>query len=208
MEAVQTYLQDAAPPGPDTVWAILREVAENQKETDRMIKETRESHKEIDQLLDRVGRKMEMLNEQMGGLHNSFGEMAEHLVVPGIAERFNELGFHFNAVAPGGYDVLDDDGKVIAQVDILLENSGYIIAVEVKAKVHLKDMEHHVKRLELLRKYWNKRGDRRVIQGAIAGAIFGNMEKQAAIEAGFYVLVQSGDTMKLDLPDGFVPRGW
>jgi len=201
MEAVQTYPQDATPATPEMVWALLRELTESQKETARQMQET-------DRQMKETGRKMARLNKQMGGLHNSFGEMAEHLVAPSIVERFNELGYHFNAVAPGGYRVHDDNGKVAAQVDILLENSNNIMAVEVKAKVHSKDIEHHVKRLELLRKHWNKRGDKRVIQGAIAGAIFGSVEKEAAIEAGLYVLVQSGDTMKLELPEGFVPQDW
>jgi len=195
MEAVHTQ---PPPPSFETVWVALQEVAERQKETDRLMKENSE----------RIDRKMARVSKQMGDLHNSFGEMAEHLVAPSIEERFNELGFHFSAVAPGGYRVLDDKGKIAAQVDILLLNSDYIMVVEVKAKVHTKDIEHHVKRLELLRKYWEKKDDKRVIQGAIAGAVFGNMEKQAAIEAGFYVLVQSGDTMKLELPDGFVPQEW
>ena len=192
----------------EKVWAMFQETRESQKETDRMFQETSRKFQETDRMLDKVGRKIEMLNEQMGGLHNSFGEMAEHLVAPGIEERFNELGFHFSAVAPGGYVVHDDKGQIAAQVDILLLNSSCIMGVEVKAKVHAKDIEHHVKRLELLRKYWEKNNDKRVIRGAIAGAIFGSAEKQAAIEAGFYVLVQSGDTMKLELPEGFVPREW
>jgi len=185
----------------EKVWAMFQE-------TDRQIKETRESQKETDRMMKETSRKISRVSKQMGDLHNSFGDMAEHLVAPGIHERFNELGYHFNAVAPGGFKVLDDKGKIAAQVDILLLNSDCIMAVEVKAKVHDKDIEHHVKRLELLRKYWEKNGDKRVIRGAIAGAIFGNIEKEAAIEAGLYVLVQSGDTMKLELPDGFVPREW
>ena len=65
-----------------------------------------------------------------------------------------------------------------------------------------------LKRLEILQKSRRKRGDMRKIQGAIAGAIFGRKEKQAVTKAGFYALVQSGDTMKIDIPDGFVPREW
>jgi len=178
----------------EKVWAMFQETDRQMKETDRKMQET--------------SRKMEMLNEQMGGLHRSFGEMAEHLVAPSIEKRFNELGYHFNAVAPGGYKVHDDAGKVIAEADLLLENGDCIMAVEVKAKVHAKDIEHHVKRLEILRKHWDKRGDKRVMRGALAGAIFGSLERQAAIEAGLYVLVQSGDTMKMELPDGFVPQEW
>jgi hypothetical protein len=171
----------------EKVWAMFQETDRRMQETDRRIAK---------------------VSKQMGDLHNSFGEMAEHLVAPSIHERFNELGFHFNAISPGGFKLLDDNGKVITQTDILLVNSDYIIAVEVKATVHIKDIEHHVKRLELLRAYYEKNGDKRVIQGAIAGAIFGDTEKKAVAEAGFYVLVQSGDTMKLELPDGFVPREW
>jgi hypothetical protein len=185
----------------EQVWAAFMEDREQ-------LKELRESQKKTERQIEKTERIVARVSKQMGDLHNSFGEMAEHLVAPSIEERFNELGFHFNAVAPGGYRILNDMKKIVAQVDILLLNSDYIMAVEVKAKVHTKDIEHHVKRLELLRKHWDKRNDTRIIQGAIAGAIFGSTEKQAAIEAGFYVLVQSGDTMKLELPDGFVPREW
>jgi predicted AAA+ superfamily ATPase len=197
METMQT----ANPPSFETVWTALMEDREQ-------LKELRESQKETDRIMKETERIVARVSKQMGDLHNSFGEMAEHLVAPSIEERFNELGFHFNAVAPGGYRVLNDMKKIVAQVDILLLNNDYIMAVEVKAKVHTKDIEHHVKRLELLRKHWEKNDDKRVIQGAIAGAIFGNLEKKAAIEAGLYVLVQSGDTMKLELPEGFVPRDW
>jgi hypothetical protein len=47
-----------------------------------------------------------------------------------------------------------------------------------------------------------------VIKGAIAGAIFGAAEKKATMEAGLYVVEQSGDTMKIDVPEDFVPREW
>ena len=123
-------------------------------------------------------------------------------------EAVQTIGHPQDAIPPGGFKLLDDNGKIIAQVDILLVNSDYIIAVEVKATVRAKDVEKHIQRLELLRKYYEKNNDKRVIQGAIAGAIFGDTEKKSVAEAGFYVLVQSGDTMKLELPDGFVPGEW
>jgi len=171
----------------EKVWAMFQEIAERQKETDRIVKENA---------------------RQMGYLNNRFGEMAEHLVAPGIHERFIELGYNFDAIRPGGYEIRNEKKEVIAQVDILLENGDYIMAVEVKAKPHLKDIKHHVRRLKILRKERDKHRDTRKIQGAIAGAIFGGKEKQAAIEAGFFVLEQSGDTVRIDMPKGFVPGEW
>jgi hypothetical protein len=170
------------------------------QETREQMKENAEEHKKTERFLKKLGK-------QMGDLHNSFGEMAEHLVAPAIHKRFNELGYHFSAAAEGGYVVRDNNGKILAQVDILLINDDYIIAVEVKATVRPQDIEHHIKRIEILKEHWNKQHhDTRIIRGAIAGAIFGNAEKEAVIEAGFYALVQSGDTMKMEIPEDFVPR--
>jgi hypothetical protein len=178
----------------EKVWAMFKETDLKFQETDRQFKETREEMKET--------------YRKIGELGNRFGELAEHLVAPAIHKRFNELGYHFNGVAPGGYEVRDNMGKTVAEVDILLENDNYIMAVEVKAKPRLNDIEHHIKRLEILREHRNRHHDTRKIQGAIAGAIFGSAEKQAVIEAGFFVLEQSGDTVKMDVPEGFVPREW
>ena len=93
-------------------------------------------------------------------------------------------------------------------MDIILENGEYIIAVEVKTRPAEKDITHHIRRLEILRESRNKKNDMRKICGAIAGAVFVQEVKEKALEAGLYVLEQSGDTMKMDIPGGFMPREW
>jgi hypothetical protein len=178
----------------DDVWAALMENRKEQEEISGLMKET--------------DRKIKELTEQMGGLHNSFGELAEHLVGPGIVERFNKLGYRFDATFLKGARIHSEDGKVKAEIDILLENSDYVIAVEVKSEPKEKDIERHITRLKILREYRSKHRDIRKIRGAIAGAIFPVKIKEAAIDAGFYVLEQSGDTMKMDMPDNFVPGEW
>ena len=82
------------------------------------------------------------------------------------------------------------------------------MAVEVKSKLKEKDIEHHEKRLHILRDHRNKKRDTRKIYGAVACAVWNSAEKQAAIDAGFYVLEQTGDTMQMDIPEDFVPREW
>ena len=186
METAQT--QPVYPNGLDfqQVWAALMENREQMKKTDRQLKKNA---------------------KQMGDLHNRFGEIAEHLVAPRIHARFNEMGHHFEEVAPGGLKIIEND-KTKTEIDLLLQNNTTVMAVEVKAKVTVKDVEHHIKRLEILRNHRRKVNDHRKIQGAIAGAIFGSAEKKAVMEAGLYVIEQSGDTMKIEMPDDFVPREW
>jgi predicted AAA+ superfamily ATPase len=151
---------------------------------------------------------MKVLREKMGDLVHSFGDLAEHLVAPGIAKKFNALGFHFDSVTPGGKELLDDQGRGLAEIDLLLENGEYSVAVEVKSKPKVEDIKEHVNRLKVLRHYMDKHHDSRVIRGAIAGAIFHEGVKRAAIKAGLYVIVQTGDTMQIEVPEKFTPREW
>jgi hypothetical protein len=196
MEAPQT----TNPPTFESVWVDLQETKGIVKEITLQMKETDRRMKETDRIVKRNAR-------QMGHLHNRFGELAEHLVAPSIARKFNEMGFHFDNVAPGGERIFDGD-KVLAQVDIVLRNSDYIVAIEVKAKPDPEDIPEHINRLEILRAYWTNKGDKRKLCGAIAGAIFPENVKKAALKAGLYVLVQSGDTMKIETQDGFIAREW
>ena len=192
----------------EKVWAMFQETDRKFQETDRKFQETREQMQETREQMQETDRKMKETDRKIGELSNRFGELAEHLVAPGIAEKFNELGHHFDGVAPGGYIISDDTGKEIAEVDILLENGECLMAVEVKTRPRIQDVKHHIKRMKILREHRNKRNDNRTVYGAIAGAVFGLPAKQAAIEAGFYTIEQSGDTMRIDVPDGFIPKKW
>jgi hypothetical protein len=42
----------------------------------------------------------------------------------------------------------------------------------------------------------------------MAGAIVSPGVRQYALNAGLYVIVQTGDTVKIAVPAGFIPRQW
>jgi predicted AAA+ superfamily ATPase len=169
------------------------------KDIDKYIKDSEKARKENEKYKKENDRRF-------GDLENRFGELAEHLVAPGIAKRFNALGFKFDSIAPGGEKIMGENDKIKAQVDLVLRNGDYIAAIEVKVKPKLEDVHEHIKRLEILREHWDKRNEKRVLIGGIAGAIFPQNVKTEALNAGLYVLVQSGDTMKMELSDTFIPR--
>ncbi|MDR2345836.1 MAG: hypothetical protein LBE18_07190, partial [Planctomycetaceae bacterium] len=72
------------------------------------------------------------------------------------------------------------------------------------------DIDKHIQRIEKLKQNFKEKNEENKLSkkliGAIAGAIFPEKVQEAAIQAGFYVLVQSGDTMKLEIPEDFKPR--
>jgi hypothetical protein len=80
--------------------------------------------------------------------------------------------------------------------------------VEVKTNLTNADVRDHVERMEKLRIYADEHGDRRKLLGAVAGAIAAEEVKIFAVRQGFFVLEQSGDTVRIGVPEGFKPREW
>ena len=184
------------------------EYARRQEEDAKRQAKSEQEWAELRRLFDRTDQQIARNNSEMGRLRNSFGEVIEHLVAPGIRERFGDLGMDFSSGKIAANMVVSEAGKDVAEADLWLENGQTILVVEVKAKVKTKDVGKHKERLEKIRSAHDKCGDRRRILGAMAGAVFGPGQREAALEAGFFVIVQSGDTMRMDLPEGFVPKEW
>jgi hypothetical protein len=82
------------------------------------------------------------------------------------------------------------------------------IAVEVKAKPQYKDVDRHRERMEVLRRWADRHNDKRKFLGAIAGAILPKEVRNYTLKNGFYAIEQTGDTVRIDVPDGFKPREW
>ena len=192
----------------EQVWAGLMENRKQLEKLQKQMAETDEQMKKTDEQMKKTDEQMKKTDERMGFLSNRFGELAEHLVAPGIEARFRELRYHFDRVATRGCRIFGKNGNIKTEIDILLENDEITIAVEVKSKPTVKDVDHHIKRLEILREFRKKLPNQQKIIGAIAGAIFGTEEKEATWQTGFYAIEQSGDTMKIAVPKGFVPREW
>jgi hypothetical protein len=191
----------------EKVWAMFQETDRKiqehwlqLKETDRQMKETAAQMKETD-------RQMKETDRKLGNLGGRFGELIEHLVAPNLLDKFNDLGFNFGRAGPNVV-FKTPQGIFIAEVDILLENGDTALAVEVKAKLTIPEVREHLNRMEKLRRYADEHGDKRRFLGAVAGAIISEGAKPFAIKNGFYVVQQTGDTVKIDVPEGFVPKKW
>jgi len=175
----------------EKVWAMFQE-------SDRKFQETREEIRRLSRETDK----------KIGELGNRFGELAEHLVLPNIMEKFRALGCTFDKTAQNIAIKDAQDRYQEADIDILLENSDLAIAIEVKAKTTQKDVDRHKERMSVLRRWADRHNDKRRFHGAVAGAVMTGEVKKYALKAGFYPIVQSGDTVKIDVPDGFIPREW
>jgi hypothetical protein len=184
----------------EDVWAAMMETDKRFQETDRRLQELTEQLRETDRQITRTDR-------QLGELGNRFGELAEHLVTPNIAEKFRALNYTFTKAGP---DVafFNRDGSFLAEVDVWLENGEFAMAVEVKSRLRTGHVDDHIRRMEILRSYFDERKDLRKLLGAVAGAIVPPDLRNYVLKKGFYLIEQSGDTVKITVPGGFKPRIW
>jgi hypothetical protein len=196
---------------------ILKENAQQMKETDRRIErlseETTRRHEEIELILKETDRRMKETARQMketdrriGYLGDRFGEMIEYMVKPNLIEKFQKLGFAFKEALSHSI-IRDGNNKIIAEVDITLENDDLVMLVEVKSKPSIKDLKDHLKRMETVRLHAAPRGDKRKYLGAAAGMVIPDNVRNFALKNGFYVIEPSGETFIITPPEGS-PREW
>jgi hypothetical protein len=205
--------QTANSPNPETIWALLQEVAKNQKETDRQMKETDRQMKETDRQMKETDRQMKETDKQMketdkrlGKLVNRFGEVVEYMIAPNLCEKFTDFGLIFPK-ANSGTRVSDYINNIHFEVDVMLENGDKAMLVEVKTKLLTEHIKEHIKRLEKMRGYADLHGDKRTFLGAVAGMIITANVKEYALKQGLFLIVPSGESFNITPPTG-KPKEW
>ncbi|MDR2404066.1 MAG: hypothetical protein LBD78_08560 [Spirochaetaceae bacterium] len=189
---------------PEEVWDVIRE-------TERLIRELAEDTgrkmRETDRKMKETDRKMRETDRRIGKLGSRLGEVIEHIMTPKLYKKFEGLGYFFNH-GSRNHELLDRNEKALAEVDVLLENGEYVMAVEVKTHLMTEDVQGHVKRMNILRRVADEHNDRRRYLGAVAGAVVDKRVLEYALKKGFYVIIPSGETVDIEAPEGFKPRIW
>jgi hypothetical protein len=158
--------------------------------------------------MEKNNQSMERNNHYVGLLANKIGGIVESIVIPGIVGKFNERGFSFDSVSTRVEFLNEERDGNLAEVDALLENGKFVIAVETKTEMQVRDVNEHVKRLNALRSIPRFKGKK--IYGALSTAIIKKKPVSYALEKGFYVL-QQPDVMGvkiLDFPKGHRAKAW
>jgi regulator of replication initiation timing len=178
----------------DEAWKAIREtektIQEASQELKKAIKETQQAVKET--------------QKNIGGLNNTLGSLVERIMTPDLPRKFKTLGFTFDKITTVKWAT---DGNIYAEIDGLLENGTQAMAVEVKTTLEIEDINDHLKRMEKIRKYADEHGDKREFLGAIAAMIANPKPKKYALEKGLFVIVPSGEDVKVIKPEA-EPRIW
>jgi hypothetical protein len=184
----------------------MKETARRMRETERMLKEL---FAETDRQMKETDRKIDKLSKNIGGLNNSFGALIENLIAARLWEKFADYPYNLQR-SYQRMKVYGDGSHVLTEIDILLSDGSYAMAVEVKEKLDREsDVEHHVKRMELIKKYPPAEVKGKFLLGAMAGGEVNADIASIAHANGFFVLELAGEAVRLvSPPSGFAPREW
>jgi hypothetical protein len=187
----------------------MRKLRESQEETARQIEETGRLIKETDRQMQETDRKIEKLSKNIGGLNNAFGALIENLISARLWEKFAAYPYNLQR-AYQRVKLYDETHRVLTDLDILLSDGAYVLAVEVKERLDKEsDVERHVKRMGLIKKYPPAEARGKRLLGAMAGGEVDPDVADFAHAKGFFVLELAGESVRLVFPPlGFAPNEW
>ena len=188
----------------EDVWAALMESRVRNEELRVRMDESYvrmvESHKRTDAEIDK-------LSKNIGGLGNTLGALIEEMFTPDLWMKFEKIGLPIHSQSR--YKNFNDGKRVIAEVDVYLENGEYVIPVEIKTDLSENNVNEHIERIAIIRDYMDARNDGRKLIGAVAGGIVRENVRNYAHKKGMYVIEQNGGSASIaPAPMNFVAREW
>ena len=190
----------------ETVWAALQE-------TDRIIQENARkaeiSRKEAEARWKEAEIRWKKIEKNLGGLGDSMGQLIETLIAARLWEKFAAYPYNLKR-AYQRVNIYNEDSRAVTDIDILLADSEWVMAVEVKREsTDTKDVDRHIKRMGLIREYPPAEVKGKKLLGAFACGVVSPEVRDYAHEAGFFVLELKGEAVDLiPPPDGFSPTAW
>jgi hypothetical protein len=171
-------VQNMQPATPDTVWALLQETAQLQKESDK-----------------KWEKRMKKLEELTGSLANNQGSFAEEYFFNSFEDgKKNFFGEKF--------DVIEKNLKSFWQglkdeYDIVMYNHASVALIEVKYKAHLNDIPTVLKKAETFRILFPNYKDFKIYLGLASLSFYPELEEEC-INQGIAVIKQVGDTVVIN----------
>ena len=203
MPAAET---ERKPATPEAIWEILDRTAKWQEESEKRQKEADKRQKEADRRQKELDRQITRMSKNLGGLGDSLGQLIETLIAARLWKKFADYPYNLKR-AYQRVPLYDENSHVLTDIDILLADGEWVMAVEVKREATKKDdVDRHVKRMGLIRKYPPAETVGKKLLGALAGGVVDPDVRDYAHAAGFFVLELRGEAVRLaPAPEGFAP---
>ena len=200
-------------PSFDSVWALLQETAQSQKETDRLLKESRADFdrriQETDRLIQetarevketarevqKTAREVRELNQTVGGMGNSDGAFAEEYFFNSFENgKQNFFGEKFDDISK---QLKNKWQGVEDEYDIVLYNHSAVAIIEVKYKAREDNIPQVLRKAETFRILFPNYKDFKIYLGLASMSFAPNVEEEC-INQGIAVIKQVGEAVVIN----------
>ncbi|MDX2195747.1 MAG: hypothetical protein NW207_04960 [Cytophagales bacterium] len=159
-----------------------------------------ETDRRFDQKFEKVSKELDkrfaQTNKQIADLGDTLGRFAEEQVRADLINKFDNWGIPVHAIT-NHYVQKDHKNEFIYEVDILIYNSKYAIAIEVKNTIRTEHVDEHLIRLTKIQDHPMVGIQGKTLLAGVAGMIIGEGVDKYAESKGLFVLKPSGDTVKI-----------
>ena len=196
----------------DDIFALFRESEQERKEYQRTSQQAFEQYRQtaeremakLRETVEQTSKQIAQTNKQVGGLTSRWGEFVENLIKPAAAKLFQEKGIdvHLTALRVTGQD---DKGSI--EIDILVENTTEVVAIEVKSHLEVRDVKRFLQTLERFKKVFPKHKSDK-LYGAVAGIKIDERANEYAIQEGLFLIQPAGDSVIIANSHNFEPKIW
>ncbi|GHV07893.1 hypothetical protein FACS189485_18770 [Spirochaetia bacterium] len=193
----------------EDVWAAIMKTQAQVDQTTAYIEKMGMRVDQTTANVDKMAERVDKVSKNVGGLNRSMGELIETLIAARLWEKFDAYPYNFRR-AYQRVPLFDETDRILTDIDILLSNGEFVMPVEVKRELNDKDeVNHHLKRMDLIVKYPPAECKGKKLLGAMAGGAVDPDVQAYAYSVGFFVLELTGESVHLVKPPaGFIPRQW
>jgi len=185
----------------DDIYALFRESEQQRKKYQQDFEQRQRTYeKETADLRQIVAQ----TNKQVAGLSSRWGEFVENLVKPAVAQLFREQGIDVHHTALR-VDAQDSQGSL--EIDILVENTNEVVAIEVKSHLEVRDVKRFLQTLERFKIAFPKYQDYK-LYGAVAGIKIDERSDVLATQEGLFLIEPAGDSVIIANSQKVKPRIW
>ena len=189
--------------------AKFNQIAEMQKETDRLmkknyrqiketgkeIKETSKQMKETDKKFDRLEMMIDKTREQIGGISRSNGEFCEEYFINSFKHNPTFFGEEYDCVV----EYLRPHPKLMViddEYDLVLHNGSSVVLIEMKYKANMTDIGKMFSKLHSYRANYPMFDDYKIYL-CLASFRFPKNIRAKANEQGIVLIEQRGDKIEV-----------
>jgi hypothetical protein len=196
----------------DDIFALFRESEQERKEYQRTSQQAFEQYRQtaeremtkLRETVEQTSKQIAQTNKQVGGLTSRWGECVENLIKPAAARLFQEKGIDVHLTA---LRVTGQDEKGSIEIDILVENTTEVVAIEVKSHLEVRDVKRFLQTLERFKKVFPKHKSDK-LYGAVAGIKIDERANEYAIQEGLFLIQPAGDSVIIANSHNFEPKIW